>query len=175
MRSNVQETVEMSSNICGDSPHCSQLSSLQKVVVFGLFLAIQGFFAFGPTSPLMEDRLAGPDSYMRVNRVKQLHETGDWQNALFLRSNAPFGEVLHWTRPLDAYLMLGGSLGSLLGSFETGLWVAGMLLGPLTHGLALFRILWIGKRLFPSDLLMLLGCLFLIQPGLTAFFYGWFR
>jgi len=170
MHANVQEAVEMRSNIRGDSPHCSQLSSLQKVVVFGLFLAIQGFFAFGSTSPLMEDRLAGPDSYMRVNRVNQLHETGDWQNALFLRSNAPFGEVLHWTRPLDAYLMFGGSLGSLFGSFEMGLWVAGMLLGPINHGLALCGILWIGKRLFSSDLLMLLGCLFLMQPGLTAFF-----
>ncbi|MCZ6799278.1 MAG: hypothetical protein O7F12_02200 [Nitrospirae bacterium] len=170
MHSNVQETVESINDIRGATPQISQLSALQKVVVFGLFLAIQGFFAFGPTSPLMEDRLAGPDSYMRVNRVNQLHETGDWQNALFLRSNAPFGEVLHWTRPLDAYLMLGGSLGSLLGSFETGLWVAGMLLGPLTHGLALCGILWIGKRLFPSAHLVLLGCLFLMQPGLTAFF-----
>jgi len=170
MQANVQEAVEMRSKIRGDSPHCSQLSSLQKVVLFGLFLAIQGFFAFGSTSPLMEDRLAGPDSYMRVNRVNQLHETGDWQNALFLRSNAPFGEVLHWTRPVDAYLMFGGSLGSLFGSFEMGLWVAGMLLGPLNHGLALCGILWIGKRLFSSDLLMLLGCLFLMQPGLTAFF-----
>lgn len=139
-------------------------------MVFGLFLVIQGFYTFGPTSPLIEGRLAGPDSYMRMNRVQQLHETGDWQSALFLRSNAPFGEVLHWTRPLDVYLMLGGSLGSLLGSSEKGLWVAGMLLGPITHGLALCGILWIGKRLFSANHVTLLGCVFLMQPGLTAFF-----
>jgi hypothetical protein len=171
MPSYAKEAVESMNDIPGAIPQISQLSALQKMVIFGLFLTIQGFFAFGPTSPLIEERLSGPDSYMRVNRVMQLHETGDWQNAVFLRSNAPYGEVLHWTRPLDAYLMLGGMLGRmLLGSFEEGLWVAGMLLGPITHGLALWGILWIGKRMFPSDHLTLLACLFLMQPGLTAFF-----
>ena len=49
----------------------------------------------------LEGGLAGPDSYMRLLRVTQLYESAAWFDLSIPRSNAPYGELLHWTRPAD--------------------------------------------------------------------------
>ncbi len=49
--------------------------------------------------------LIDADGYMRVLRVQRLLETGRWLDGLMPRSNYPFGEVLHWTRPMDLLLL----------------------------------------------------------------------
>ena len=49
---------------------------------------------------VLDGRLIGPDAYMRVLRVMELAQGGNWYDAVSERSNAPFGEILHWTRPL---------------------------------------------------------------------------
>jgi len=105
-----------------------------------------------------------------MNRALQLQATGDWQDATYARSNAPFGEVLHWTHPLDAYLLFGGAVGRGLGSFDYGLWMAGLLLGPLSHAFAVWAVVRMGKNLWSPDSVVLLVGLFLLQPGVTAYF-----
>ncbi len=141
-----------------------------KVMIGMIFLAIQGFFAFwGPTN-ILDGQVAGPDSYMRLNRVVQLHETGDWQDSRYRRSNAPYGENLHWTRPVDGYLLAGGWIGERLGSFEKGLLISGILMSPIFHGVALIGIAWIGRKVFSAYEVVFLSCVFMLQPGVTAFF-----
>ena len=63
--------------------------------------------------------LADTDCYTRLNRVVQLHETGKWYDPNSPRSNAPFGENLHWTRPLDVLLLTGAWLATPLADFKT--------------------------------------------------------
>ncbi len=62
-----------------------------------------------------------PDGYMRLNRVTQLYLTGDWYDSGIRRSNAPYGEVLHWTRPLDLLLLAGAFVSAPFSDFRTGL------------------------------------------------------
>jgi len=51
-------------------------------------------------SPL-QGALAEEDSYMRIVRVEQVLESGDWFATYFSRANPPVGEASHWSRPLD--------------------------------------------------------------------------
>ena len=36
-----------------------------------------------------------------------LAQTGNWYDGSLPRSNWPYGEALHWTRPLDVVLLAG--------------------------------------------------------------------
>lgn len=49
------------------------------------------------------------DNYMRALRIIDLINTKEWSETLFLQSNYPFGEVLHWTRLVDV-LWIGMAL-----------------------------------------------------------------
>ena len=46
------------------------------------------------------------DSYMWANRMIDWISSGGWFERKFMLSNYPYGEILHWTRPLDV-LWLG--------------------------------------------------------------------
>ena len=112
---------------------------------------------------VLEGRLIGPDAYMRVLRVMDLAQGGAWYNPVSERSNVPFGEVLHWTRPLDLLLLGGGALGAPLLGFEKSLFVWAVLIGPFLHLLTLVVLLWACRPLFDRAGLMLLGLLFAVQ------------
>jgi hypothetical protein len=91
---------------------------------------------------LLQGRLVDTDSYMRLVRVRRLAESWAWFDATIPRSNAPFGETLHWTRPLDVLLLLGaGVLRPLLG-FPRALHVAGVALSPLLLIAVCFTAAW---------------------------------
>lgn len=44
--------------------------------------------------------LTDTDTYMRLVRVEQLAETGNWYNSVIERSNYPDGDELHWLTDL---------------------------------------------------------------------------
>ena len=93
-------------------------------------------------SPLLEGGAHGPDSYMRLVRVRQLYETGAWFDISIHRSNVPFGEELHWTRPADLVFLAGAwALSPLLG-FERALYAWSALVSPLLHVAATLVLLW---------------------------------
>ncbi len=83
-----------------------------------------------------------PDGYMRLLRVDRLLETHDWYESAFPRSNAPFGETSHWSRPLDLLLIAGAGVGSLFTSFSHALeiwgWVFSLALLPVAAALLLW-------------------------------------
>ena len=84
----------------------------------------------------------GPDSYLRLFRVTQLWESGDWYAQATDRINAPFGMTPHWTRPLDLLLLAGAApLIPALG-FERALWWSGVALSPFLFLTAYFAFLW---------------------------------
>src|SRR5437868_1945578 len=69
-----------------------------------LVLILQVFYGVMSPADMGGQRLRDADSYMRVLRVVDLHEKRNWYNSHFDRTNAPYGETLHWGRPLDAVL-----------------------------------------------------------------------
>jgi len=114
--------------------------------------------------------LLGADSYMRLNRVAELVQTGDWFSRVFPRSNAPWGETMHWTRALDALILAGAApLAPLLG-WRDALHLWGALLSPVLHVLALLALLWAAKPLLDRQGRVYLGLIFLFQLAVAAHF-----
>src|SRR3546814_6370121 len=56
--------------------------------------------------PVFESGLIDPDSYMRMVRVSELAQGWQWFDDTIARANAPYGDVLHWTRPFDLLILL---------------------------------------------------------------------
>ncbi len=95
-----------------------------------LTLAVQAIAVFAFQNPALDGQINGADSYMRLRRVLHLYETGNWYNAFDVRTNAPYGELIHWTRLLDVILFAGAWIGSAIAPFPRALFVWGMFVGP---------------------------------------------
>ena len=50
--------------------------------------------------------LRDTDAYMRLIRVQELWQTGNWYQTVTSSLGAPDGLSLHWTRPLDILILL---------------------------------------------------------------------
>jgi len=135
---------------------------LMLLVVEGMSLAVGSEY-------LLQGGLHDTDSYTRLNRVLHLYSTGDWYDRRFPRSNAPYGEVVHWTRPLDVILMGGAVLLTPLLPFATGLHWWGVVISPLLLGMALAGFIWMVKPFLDRERFLLYGGLFLLQPALFLY------
>ncbi|MDP6343451.1 MAG: hypothetical protein QF491_07965, partial [Alphaproteobacteria bacterium] len=109
---------------------------------------------------ILDGRLVGPDAYMRLLRVQELADTGVWFDPVSERSNAPYGEVLHWTRPLDLLLLSGAAVAAPLLGFAGALFAWAAVMGPLLHIATLFLLLWAVRPMLEPRGLILLGLLF---------------
>lgn len=84
------------------------------------------------------------DCYMRLERVREIVEGGQYPFTRFTRSNPPEGETSHWGLPLDILLIAGAGLATpLSGSFAAALqdWST-----------------WLGPALFAVFVLVLMSC-----------------
>lgn len=121
-------------------------------------------------SPVFDGRLLDPDCYMRLLRVMDLHEGGDWYNALSQRTNAPYGENLHWSRPLDMLLYVGAWVGAPLAGFDGALFWWGAIIGPIFQLIAFAVLAW-GLRPYIAPRYFVLAALFFVlQPTLGLAF-----
>ncbi len=139
------------------------LVMLPALLIVGAHITLQ----FLADWAVFDGRLVGPDGYMRLLRVMELAQGGGWYDPISERSNAPIGETLHWTRPLDLLLLLGGGLGSVVAGFDAALFAWGALIGPLLHLIALVALIWACRPLFERAGLILLGLLFAVQFFIT--------
>jgi hypothetical protein len=139
------------------------LALLPALLILGAHVVLQIFNDW----LVLDGRLVGPDGYMRLLRVIELAQGGAWYDPISERSNAPYGEVLHWTRPLDVILLLGRGLGAVFTDFQTALLVWAALFGPALHILTLLVLLWAFATLLDRAGLKLLGLLFAVQFFIT--------
>ena len=134
-----------------------------------LLLVVHAMLLWNDPAPLVRGALRGTDGYMRLVRVEALWQEGDWYNTVLRRSNTPYGERQHWTRPLDVLLIAGAApLEPLLGRRQALYWW-GVAISPLLHVLTLLAFVW---ALWP-----LLGAgtaygalLFVPQPAMLAYY-----
>lgn len=108
-------------------------------------------------SPVLSGGLVDTDSYMRLVRVAQLHDTGAWFDSVILRSNAPYGDDINWTRPLDAILLLGTWLLRPWFGFDDALFWTAAAIGPLGHVAVAFAAVWAARPLLPRASLPLVA------------------
>ena len=155
------------------SPHASaQDSSESSPILFLLFMAlvIQILWATQGPVDLYDGGVVDTDSYMRLNRVLHLMESGNWFDSTYPRSNAPYGEVQHWTRAMDAMLIIGASVGSLVLPFSTALHWWSVIISPLFQLAALLGLMWLVGPVFSRDRMLILGGTFTLQPGVIAYY-----
>lgn len=119
------------------------------------------------------DVLAGAqvdaDGYMRLVRVHALLETGDWFNSTVERSNWPYGESHHWTRPLDVVIIALALPFRLFMNTPEAVAVAGALISPLCHLAICVAAVWVIYPVVPGQERFLAMPAMLAQPGLLAY------
>ena len=112
--------------------------------------------------------LVGTDSYMRLVRVDELVAGGGWFDHVIARSNAPFGDELHWTRPFDLLLLaLAAPLSPALG-FEDALFVAGGAVSPLLHLGMIGVLVWAIVPLVGLGRAPMAAIVLLVQPAVIG-------
>lgn len=133
------------------------------------FLLLQ--FAFYNMASLSNGvEIIGTDPYMRLVRVEELNESFNWYDSVIKRSNAPFGDELHWTRVLDI-ILLGLAKGlSLFVPFSKALLYAGIILSPLLGVIVLLLLIWMSKPVIKDKNISLIFLIFLAQPIFTEIF-----
>jgi hypothetical protein len=125
-------------------------------VVQGLAIVLGGWPAF-------TGEFLGPDSYMRLSRVLECHAGTTCPEGIFPRSNAPFGESLHWPFLQDWLLMvLALPLRPIL-DFAGSVTTAAYLLGPVLELLAIFAVTLAAWPLVRRAGLPFVGLLFACQ------------
>ena len=145
----------------GDTPRMLLIGIFS---VFYLLLAL-----LGPIN-IFDGELLGTDSYTRLNRVLFVHEEGHWNNSMYPRSNAPYGESIHWTKPMDLLLLAGGTLLSFMMPFSKGLHIWGVLISPLLHVVTFIGLVYLLRESLDRLGMILLSIVFLVQPILTSYF-----
>lgn len=121
-------------------------------------------------SPLLSGRLVDGDCYVRLARVEALLSGQGWYDTTLTLLNPPWGEAVHWTRPLDVLIAIAAlPLLPVLGLHDA-VWQAGLWISPLLELGAVALLLWgLEPHLKPRNLL-LAGALFVFQPSIMGAF-----
>jgi hypothetical protein len=122
----------------------------QNILLVVLSLVLPGVLIvayFSALGPVRRGSLADSDCYMRLVRVRELYRGGQWYSPAIDRANVPYGEVLHWTRPLDALLLGGATVASVATDFETGLFLWAVVLSPILLAATLLGLIWSSRPL----------------------------
>lgn len=144
--------------------------SKRPILILILLLALLEMGLYAYKFHFSTPELADTDCYMRLVRVQELYNSGDWHNAAIIRSNAPYGEVLHWTRPMDLLLMAGAYIGAAVVGFSKALFWWGVAIGPVLQLLSIAALAWGAAPLFTQDGVMRLCLLMLGQAGIWQCF-----
>lgn len=119
--------------------------------------------------PVFDAGLVGPDSYMRMLRVTELYQSWDWFDGTIDRANAPYGDTLHWTRPFDLLIMLVALPASFGMTFESALYVSGILVSPLLQLMTGLALAWAMRPLIRPEVWFLPAVALFLQPGALAY------
>ena len=110
------------------------------------------------------------DGYMRALRLHHwLLNPTFWEQPI-LESNYPFGEILHWTRPMDILWSLFTLPFLHLGNLKDSIFISGAFLSPTLGVLTVITLAYGLRRQF-NVYLVLLGCTFFItNPLIIPYF-----
>lgn len=146
-----------------------QKSFIPWLIIVGLWAVIHVTMAVQVDPRVWDWQLTGPDEYMRLVRVAELRDGEGWYDNVILRSNAPYGDALHWTRPFDVLILLAAyPLSAVLGADEA-LFVSGAALSPLLALLISFAVAWAAYPLLGRERALLAAVFVLFQPAVMAY------
>ena len=144
-------------------------SVIPWLIVVGLWALLHAVLAATVSSSVFHGLLPGPDEYMHLVRVAELRDGGGWYDGVIARSNAPYGDTLHWTRPLDVLILAGATILSPFMNAHDALFAAGAALPPLLGLGACFAVAWAAFPMIGRDRAIFTAFLLLIQPAVMAY------
>jgi hypothetical protein len=143
------------------------------LLLIAAVVLVQGGLMLVKSPEVLVGELIDTDAYTRLLRVERLAETGGWYDTSSPRSNAPFGEVLHWTRPLDVLLLGGAVLLRPFFGLSQALHLSGVLISPLLLILTCVAVAWAAAPLVRPDVRGYAMIALLAQPAvITSFMAG---
>ncbi len=146
-------------------------SSMPNFLLIALmFLIIQAVIYQQGMITGRASELVDTDTFMRLVRVEQLAESGDWYDSVIHRSNYPYGENLHWTRPLDVLLLVGAYPLTPITDFHQALLYWGIVISPIIGIFSLIALYWAVKPVINRNSLHMLWLLFISQTALLQVF-----
>ena len=150
------------------------MAKVRQNLFFLLFLIALLFLWFlfyvNGTLGIQKGDLLTADCYMRLNRVVELNQTGQWFDGVSHRSNAPYGESMHWTRPFDLLLLIGTwPLTPILG-FKNALFWWGVMISPVLWVITIATLIWAARPLITREGVPYLVFLFITQLYLLTWF-----
>jgi hypothetical protein len=117
--------------------------------------------------PLTNQLFSDPDTIMRLIIVKSMHQ-GDWQRGFFIRSDAPFGMILHWSS-LFAWMLLGATKLLWFLPFDRALLYVGMLTGPFLAALCLITAYVSARPIMSSPMAAMFGLAAVTSLDIVAY------
>jgi asparagine N-glycosylation enzyme membrane subunit Stt3 len=140
-------------------------AELVSVVAFGL-AAMAFYWIVVLYGPVGRGEYQFPDAYMHLVRAAELWDGGGWFDNTVARGNAPYGEILHWTRPFDLILLAPAMLLRSFLEARDALFWAGALLAPVLTVVTCLTAAWAIRPLVGAARLWVLPLLFLQWPVL---------
>lgn len=133
-------------------------------------LAIQlGAYAVGAWPPF-DGTFTGPDSYMRLHRILECLGGVACESGVLERSNAPYGDALHWPWLWDWMILAVSAPFQLFLPLRTALVVAAYVTGPILGVATLLLLTLAARQAGVGPALPYVGLLMVAQPHVTFLF-----
>lgn len=142
---------------------------LPLLALVATWALVQGSLVFFRDLPLFESGFLGPDAYMRMVRVGELVQGGGWFDSTIARANAPYGDTLHWSRPLDVLIIALAWPAGLLAGAQQGLEIAGILVSPLLQLATALLLIWALRPVIRPESWFLPAVALFLQPCALAY------
>lgn len=139
------------------------------IVVVILLFHILFFFKY-QDALLEQITLRDFDGYWHLLRTKDLYNFGNTYVSLLSRSNAPYGESLHWTSSFDLLLYAGAYIGSYFVDFNVALLCWSIILNPILHVLSFVFLYWCLRDIFGDLRASIFGVIYPFQLYLNGIF-----
>ena len=158
----------------------NNLSAILKASVLAvvLLVLIIPVYILNDSYVFGDDWFFDTDTYMRMVRVQewvgaisQNMDYKSWYGNVSTSSNWPYGQTLHWTRPLDIILVAGGLLLAPITGMERGLYYFAVAISPLLAVLSILMMFRASKSFLDTRGQISMAILVLIAPITRNYFY----
>ena len=156
-------------------------------IAFALLIVIIPVYAFNDEFVVGADWYFGTDTYMRMVRVNEWVRAISenigrdswsdlwpdlWYGNFSASSNWPYGQTLHWTRPLDIIIVAGGLLLAPITGIERGLYYSGVSVSPFLAMLSILILFRATRSFLDTRGQVSMAILVVAAPITKNYFYA---
>lgn len=152
------------------SPSSPTVLAIGGALAFALFvICFQVLLAKIGLTEVLQGALPDGDNYLWLVRVRQYLEGGSWDSSIITGMNTPYGVDMHWTHPLDIFILALYAPLSLFMPLDSALFWAGSTLPVLLFLMFSAALYWAVRPLLPRGEAFILLFMSLAYPALMAY------